>query len=658
MSSTNATTSKLHSQRPPLLRLSLNTLRLLSLLIVVALCSGGVPATQAQRTEHQIFLPIIFKSASPSPITGEFSYIALSDANILPPEAQLVPLLQIQKPLMCQTPPPYVPQTYQSALNNSWTYLNQSVGQANLATFRSMPEAADADAAQVFAVAAVTDLRYDGALAALLIAYEKRPDPMILINTAGVLNMLGKPAESLAFLDRAGLDSLPDPLAIPGREVALSNRGHALLAIGRWSEAENVLRPIVEAETALAEARMNLSLALLCQNKDEEAAKFYRLASRRSLFDVVEHGEEVGGHIPIEHLYDRSAGRTLALPHIPISPSTSGLESMIARYDQAGSAHIERFHQLTDEAFELEEQIRVRQPTLPFITVIRAVNVLSAIISTPNEKSMLVLEDRVVQTDEVLKEAADQLTADLTDLGNQNLEPVVYYAQCRALLDSYWGSYKSNYFSYDTAVRAYSRALYAEQTGLAANLIDPLHHKLGSTYAKIEAEALFGNLLGELATTNASISAFWQGCLGSTAPQSGSVAAASYDESAQCPAFVRGVKLAIKVAELTINVNCEKIELETAGPSALSLFGQVTVDLKQNTVTAFVGAKVKVKLPAGVELSAKEGIYVRADRKGLTDVGMRVSTTGAINVGNVAGKIDGPDMEFSFVSAVQYLAGD
>ena len=131
----------------------------------------------------------------------------------------------------------------------------------------------------------------------------------------------------------------------------------------------------------------------------------------------------------------------------------------------------------------------------------------------------------------------------------------------------------------------------------------------------------------------------------------------SFDEAEKCPQFVSGIKLAVKIAGLTINVNCEKVEMEASASEAMSLFGQVTVNFKRDTVTAFVGAKGKISI-GPVELSAKEGLYITAQKGGLTDVGIKVSTTGAINAGNLAGKIDGPDFEFSVVSAVQYFMGN
>jgi hypothetical protein len=51
----------------------------------------------------------------------------------------------------------------------------------------------------------------------------------------------------------------------------------------------------------------------------------------------------------------------------------------------------------------------------------------------------------------------------------------------------------------------------------------------------------------------------------------------------------------------------------------------------------------------------KEGLYVTANRSGLTDVGIKVSTGGSVTGGTLASKIDGPGFEFSVVSAMGYI---
>lgn len=640
----------------------------LIVLLLGGLSTGYRPQTatagslQSISVEFQHFMPIILNGAGDENVEGDFVFTALRDANLVFPEGPgLNSFLQTQKLFLCDlfSPPPTVPMNYEQALASAWAYLNQQVGASNLATFRTLPEAATADTAQAFAVAALADRRPDGALTSLLVAAEKAPnDPMILVSAAGVLNMLGMPNEALAFLDKAATlpGAMASPMAISGEQMAANNRGHALMLLGKWAEAETVLRPVVEAEAQLSEARTNLSIALLCQDKDEEAGYFYRLGARRMLYDAVEHGEEVGGRLPLDLIYDRTAGQSLVLPGIPIAGTLESAEGVLPIYEQMMAAHQARFQQNADQIQALIDEIHERQPTLPLLTNLRYANVIGAINSANQEPYIKALEDAYADADTALTELYNQHSQELNDLLDQGLPPEQFYPACQSLLSSQWASEKLAMQAVEEARREHAAALYYEQTGLAANLADPLHHEVASLMAKQDAESAFGDLVGMYSTRTGGMLGLWLECLGGQESIDASGGAPTFNEAQACPNFVKGVKLAVKIAGLTMNVNCEKIEMEAAASQALGLFGQVTVDFARDNVTAFVGAKAKINI-GPVELSAKEGLYVTANKGGLTDAGMKVSTTGAITNGTIAGKIDGPGFEFSVVSAMEYITG-
>lgn len=644
----------------------------LSLLLLMLMSVVIAPRTQANATSqpdqpavetHQVFLPIVLRDATTNPPPdGEFTFLALSDANIVFAEGPaLTSFLQSQKMLLCDFNPPVPtnPQTYDQALASVWTYLNGHVGANNLATYRTLPEAETADTNQAFAVAALANHRPDGALTAFLIAAEQSPnDPMILVNTAGVLNMLSMPNEALAFLDHAQTLSgeLVSPMNISGAQIAQNNRGHALMGLGQWANAENILRPVVEAESQLSEARTNLSIALLCQEKYDEAGYFYRLGARRHLYDAVIDGEEIGGHLPVDMLYDRSAGRILNLPGIPFAGTIENTADFIPIYNQIENNHLARYTQKAEQLDNVFDQIIARQPTLPFLTNIRYANVIGAINSATSEPDILTLQQAFADADAELGQVYQQNMDDLEALGNENLPLDEYYPACQALLSSGWNSVKIRLQGYEDTSKEYAEALYAEQTGLAANLLDPLHHEAGSLIAEKAAESVYGDIVGNYSVYNTGYAALWAECLGGATPTTPTNDDPEYEQSEACPEFVKGVKLAVKIAGLSIGVNCEQIELGASTPEAMGLFGDVTVDFKKDTVTAFVGAIVQT--PGSTNLNAKEGLYITANKGGLTDAGMKVSTGGTLGVGAIAGQIDGPGFEFSVVSAMQYITGN
>lgn len=652
------------------LSLKLRHVLLLLILLVTVLGVGSRRVTavspKTPTGEHAIFLPLILKNGSPIGSDDEFIFTALSDANIVVPMGPGMDVfLQSQKTLLCDFFQPVAtnPVNYVQAQANVWAYLNAQVGAANIATFRTLPEAATADTAQAFAVAAIADRRPDGALTSLMVATEKAPNsPMILISTAGILNNMGMPNEALAFLDRA--QTLPgemaSPLNIPGEQIAANNRGHALMVLGRWTEAEAVLRPIVEAETELAEVRTNLSIALLCQDEDEEAGYVYRLGERRNLYDLVAI-EETGGRLPLDLIYDRSAGQTLALPGIPVAATAEQTESMMPRYADMLNSHIERNGQMINRINTLTDEILQRQPSQPLLTSLRYANVIGAITSADQEPHIEQLAQAAAAAEEAFAEMDTDHEAELEELfelfATGALPPEQFFPACQDLLRGQWGSKRLALHAYEEARRDQAAALYYEQTGLAANLADPLHHEVASLMAAQNAEAAYGDMMGPYSVANTETAALWLLCEGPPLGTSAAGEDPNFNEAERCSPFVRGVKLGVKIAGLTINVNCELIEMEASASAAMGLFGQVTVDFHQNTVTAFVGAKAKISIGAA-ELSAKEGLYVRANKGGLTDAGMKVSTSGSITNGTIAGKIDGPGFEFSLVSAMGYVAGN
>lgn len=81
--------------------------------------------------------------------------------------------------------------------------------------------------------------------------------------------------------------------------------------------------------------------------------------------------------------------------------------------------------------------------------------------------------------------------------------------------------------------------------------------------------------------------------------------------------------------------------------------------MRNNEATVFFGAKVKTGIGPLLEVSAKEGFYVRANQGGFTDAGMKVATGGAVNAGGsgLSGQIDGPEFEAGIAAAVEYWTG-
>ncbi len=658
---------KRENARRPASRLVHSSLLVGLLVLLTGLLAGARPpqarsvlaAERASAAGTTAYLPLIVQNSSPT--ADSFTYVALSDANVVPNGPALDAWLTGQKQLICGRPvPPAVAMTYEQARLAAWDYLTEQVGAANLAQFRTLPEVATAVDAQIFAMAAAADSRPDGALAGLLIAYEKAPDdPMLLVNTAGVLNLLNLPNLALAFLDQAAVapGELADTMNIPGAQVAANNRAHAHLALGQWAQAEALLRPVVAAESELAEARQNLSVALLCQNKDEEAADYYRLGARRQL---VQEEEEINGRLPLDRIYDTSAGETPTLPAPSVPAGISGVADTAGHYQGEAIDLIDAGNDIVVEQQNLFVQIEARRAEEPALTTIRFVNVISAITSADQEPAMLELEAAFAAAENDLAAMLDRHGDEYVALVDQQLDPVVFFSECRTLLTNQWAEQQGGLQAYADARRTHAQALYEVQTGLAANLIDPQYHAYASLLAEEDANNAQFDIVNTTATLAGNMAALWDYCEGFRDEAFPPPAAPTLPRSAECPAFVRGVKFSLKLgSDLAFTVNCEKVELELgASPpgSAFGYFSQFTYNTRDESLTVFAGAKQKLTGLGLVELGAKEGLYFKADGRGqITDVGVKVSTSATAGDGVLAGKVDGPGVELSFVSAYNYL---
>jgi tetratricopeptide (TPR) repeat protein len=114
-----------------------------------------------------------------------------------------------------------------------------------------------------------------GAAANLVVAHEQDGDDATpLVNLAAIANSQNLPAVSLALLNAAAeLEIGDDDSPVGMRETAalLNNRGHALVLLRRYEDAETPLREALAMNPEMSEAARNLVHALLKQGKDEQA---------------------------------------------------------------------------------------------------------------------------------------------------------------------------------------------------------------------------------------------------------------------------------------------------------------------------------------------------------------------------------------------------
>jgi len=644
-----------------------------SLVIILLAALGILPLAGLTAARHSlstgdgeftVYLPMAGNMAGnitqpgTGPGTGGRIY-AYSDAAIVLPNDLLLPMLQTQKAQICQVRAAANPINLQQALQNGWAYLTQQVGSANLAMFRDAAEVATPEGAQAFAFAAMIDRRPDGALAAMLHAHELEPQsPLILINAAGMFATLDMPNEAIALLDAAA--ALPEPVAaetpmgIPAAHLAANTRAYALLLQGRWQQAEAILDPLVQSGTDLSEARLNLSQAHLCQDENEDAVGMYRLGARRLKWDATDGDEIEGIRLPVDRTLDRSAGKQFTLPPLGTFQKPEQAESVYNFLVGLEQRSIERGGELLD-LIDANSDARDRRPRPGPLTTARFYNISITAMRAMYEPDIDALYQAAADKHTRLMELADDQEAELLDLADDYDDWNAYADACRSHIRRYVPQWMSEYAEFEANLAAYTTAKYAAMTGAAANLADELNLE----YVMLNIESEMENDVSwhrePLLSYAEGIFAEWSLCQGVPEPIQSEGSQAQYDPADPCPdALTRG-KIGINILGMVqISANCEEFQAEISGPGLITVFGQVTVNMRHKTTTFFAGGKIQS--PPGMgRLSVNEGFYVSVGEKGVNDVGMRVSSSLGVGSGQFVGSIDGPGMEFGVAAAVEYL---
>jgi len=640
--------------------------KLRSSLVIILLATLGIltlagptaarPSLGTGDSEFTIYLPVA--GNIPQSAAGGRIY-AYSDAAVLQPDQLLLPMLQTQKAQICQVRAAANPITLQQALQNGWAYLTQQVGSANLAMFRNAAEVATPEGAQAFAFAAMSDRRPDGALAAMLHAHELEPQsPLILINAAGMFATLDMPNEAIALLDAAA--ALPEPVAaetpmgIPAAHLAANNRAYALLLQGRWQQAEAILDPLVQSGTDLSEARLNLSQAHLCQDEDEDAVRMYRLGARRFMGDEVKYKEIEEIRLPPTLTLNRSAGKLFTLPPLRTFQKPDQAESVYNFLNGLEQRSIARGAELIG-LIDANVDARNQRPRPGPLTTARFNDIYTTAMRAMFEPDIEALYQVAADKATRLAELHDDQSAEWLALIDDYTDWNAYVDGCRSLLRSHVPQWMAEYGEFEANLEAYTTAKYAAMTGAAANLADALNHEYVMLNIESEMENDVAWHMEPLHSYASTIYGEWNWCEGFAEAIQTAESQAQYDWPDRCPdALTRG-KVGINIlGMLQIRANCELFEVELSGPGLMTVFGQVTVNMRTKTTTFFAGGKIQS--PPGMgRLSVNEGFYVSVGENGVKDLGMRVNSSADVGAGMVVGVIDGPGMEFGVAAAVEYL---
>jgi tetratricopeptide (TPR) repeat protein len=561
------------------------------------------------------------------------------------------------------------------------------------AAFATSREYNDADKCGEVAAGALVMKRVTAALAALLRAQELAPkNPAHLINLAGITSRVGLPRHTLALLDAADkLGTPPKVFGLDGHAVSLTNRGHALIQLKRFPEAETALREAVRRAPELAEARENLAHALYQQNNDrkkEEARETMRFArwrkaqppsteapaqspstsanpvpatpsspakpaeDERGLSDA-DFNSQRHGRPPAEAVFNLSRGKSGGLPTIK-SPRTiqdgHELYPKLLKFEHELHA---RESAIVGRINELDTLLRRRERSgqVSSASASRARDVFWYIGMTHTEPRYRSLWREVVLAS---REPGNGLTGGQWEnpWGSKELQEnydrishagMKYPAYCKAMFaatEPFQATWQGPIHRIETAINRYYHVTYPHMTALAANLADPLNHEYAMLLIEQRGLALMHDLTGPLHTVcffNKFCVEAWgdQGKEGtSEEPTPGNFTDADF-----CSAISEaGYKASFDLEVISISINCEAISTEISAGEWVKLFAEVECTF-DGEVTVFIGGAGEAEIPivGPISTEAKAGAFIKIDfNTGVVDAGVKTSESTSVKVGPVA----------------------
>lgn len=553
-----------------------------------------------------------------------------------------------------------------TAMADARAFLDEGAGAGAMEAFDRSPEGSSVEKAKTAAAAALMDGNEAGALAALLVAADLEPDnPRHLVNAAGLLPAFGLASEALAFLAAAEAMGEPEgtPFGVDQRAVHLNNQGRALLSLQRWDEAAPLLSEAVELDPTLSEAATNLSLALLCQDDRDEAMRYAKAGRYRKPMRFTED-DRFSTPDP-EDAYDLSVGVEDADALVPALQLPETPEQGVALRQYFVTIMEDLIGRTIDRAKrQAELQTTAASANTPQIARTRTDDIMLAIseLTAEGGKTADLWQEVGARSDEAFAVwdehwgPAGRVEQISDGYGGSEDYTEYMQAECIPATRTAHASWIDAVTDLDRAVRSWADAYYPLATAIAAHLGDPAMHDLATMRIQEALDFAFQDLVGRAEEFTDFEYKDRELCVRAPDPPP--------DESAQlgnappgsaCP--MQTGQWSIKVAFVSISIDCSDWSLEAATPGAIGVFAQISS--KRGETTVFVGPTASIE--AGpFEASTKGGFYVTvSDTTGVRDFGCRVEP-GSVSAG--AGPLSvtvasAESMDFSFVGVTAYLPG-
>jgi len=552
--------------------------------------------------------------------------------------------------------------TVAAAITAAKAVVAASPHQAALAAARAHAEFQTLAALRNLAAIAVVNQRPVFALGVLLLAEEKFPaDPKVRFNLASLLADRGMINEAEALLDDLFIRrTLPEhPFGITATQGADYLRAYLWMREGKIKEAAALLKPIVAANPAFAEA--DLTYALVEWKLGEDARPPYLMGVWRrpkpsrtaagEAKDAGEHGppakgdetgdgetpdvQEVG--VDADLFVDISKGKPGVLPAVP-----QPLEIMdrvhFLDWARAGQTALKQefiaLAQKRQAAYE--RSIRKKLPE----TVRNRLSALDGIIDVENARmpELRVLKRALQKLETEQTETYSRLSE---EFGNTRLEIISATGKseeqkCQeitSLVEKSDASLRARVQGTDYAIRRLHKYWHQYATALGSLTSDPDFREYLALRIQMEDRTAFTHLLANM-DMSCAFAIYGVECAKPRPKPKPGLDALGDPELAHCSEADKqhsvGAEISTEIGnpahvepvDLTIGVeaNCEGVSLEVGAEVVKMLGVSAELEIKRDgTMTVFAGLKGEL----GSE-SIKAGGYITMDKDSFQDAGARI----------------------------------
>ena len=574
--------------------------------------------------------------------------------------------------LYCTNPTKSKTLSLKAALAN----VRKKLPKAGWSAFAKSPAYKNAGRAEQAAGAALVKDSPGGALAALVRAHELEPrEASHLANAAGVANSIGMPAEALALADAAAIrdDRDATPMGISRQAITLTNRGNALVQLGRHAEAQDSLQAALGLEPLLSEAATGLTASQACTGADPIPA--FRRAEKRQPERDPEKGPEEQGGSEKEPAVDVTKGKEHLLRdlHWPAAPRHApAFFEFIVGFESRESAALRR-------RVARDSELRVQLRDLPDVMPLEREHrdeLITFAHTVTDTKQTRELQSRFFDAVDKTWEVSHRMWVDgdaETEYGRfqkgafeacENTEEEWESCTTRELQARCIGPTNQAHQEWLDRLqeawvigREYHRQRSLLASAVAAHLKDERAREVIKLFIEGEEFSTLA-LLTQSArnwTFNIENRKNSQGthyCIDDPLPpETSDPGETPGAEASPCEGDVKSFNLLWKIGPVTLKASCEELALEGATEGFIQAFGEIKYDYRGNKITVFGGAKGEIGMENVLKGDFKSGIYVQVGDDGIQDLGWRVGPS--YTVGGGPAEFNPSDtIDLSFVGAL------